>query len=403
MPYPDGAFSVIWNQGSLNHDPAWLDEFDRVLRPGGRLALVFEHRPEQGPRHEADSRWTMAETAARVAALGYEIRHLDDLTEREIALGWERMIRRLDERREVYLAAKGAEWIEAAKRVHRGNRRHAPAGVEQRAPDRDETRRRIGMKLTREQLFDIAATVPQRQGWDYSQVRDAREPVPWDYVDVVRRYLKPGDRVLDCGTGGGERFLSLSDAYRLGVGLDPDPEMLEVAQANADRDGVSRVEWVEGCGEALPVADNSMDVVLNRHAVIDPVETLRVLRPSGLLIMQEVGARNLQAICTTFGCGPGGEYVFAPADSIYRLADRFRALGSTVLAVAEYDVPYTLLDIPSLLFLLRGVGIPEDYDLGRHWPQVLDIIERCGTHEGIVTNEHRELLIVRSTETQNPI
>ncbi|MFO7698552.1 MAG: methyltransferase domain-containing protein [Anaerolineae bacterium] len=116
MPYPDGAFSVIWNQGSLNHDPAWLEEFDRVLRPGGRLALVFEHRPAQGPRREGDSRWTIAETAARVAASGYEIRHLDDLTEREIALGWQRMIRRLDERREVYLAAKGAEWIEAARK-----------------------------------------------------------------------------------------------------------------------------------------------------------------------------------------------------------------------------------------------------------------------------------------------
>jgi hypothetical protein len=57
----------------------------------------------------------MQEAAARIAALGFEIRHLEDLTEREITLGWERMIRRLDERRQVYLAALGADWIEAAR------------------------------------------------------------------------------------------------------------------------------------------------------------------------------------------------------------------------------------------------------------------------------------------------
>jgi SAM-dependent methyltransferase len=251
-------------------------------------------------------------------------------------------------------------------------------------------------RLTREELLRIAEGVPQRQGWDYSLVRDVRDPVPWDYVDVVRRHLRPGDRVLDCGTGGGERFLSLCDAFRLGIGLDPDPAMLEVAQDNGARQGAGHVCWVQGRGEELPLADASVDVVLNRHSVIDPEEVLRVLRPGGLLIMQEVGARNLQTICKTFGCGPGGEYAFDSDDTIYRLADRFRALGATVLAVAEYDVRYVLLDVASLLFLLRGVGIPEDFGLEQHWPLVLNIIERCGTPEGIVTNEHRELLVVRS-------
>jgi len=202
--------------------------------------------------------------------------------------------------------------------------------------------------------------------------------------------------VLDCGTGGGERFLSLSEAYALGIGLDPDPAMLATARANGASSGAKHVCWVRGRGEELPVADDSVDVVLNRHANVAPEEALRVLRPGGLLIMQEVGARNLQAICSTFGCGPGGQYDHDPEGTIYRVANRFRALGAAVLAMAEYDVLYVLLDVASLLFLLRGVGIPEDFDLERHWPQVLEIIARCGTDEGIATNEHRELLIVRS-------
>ncbi len=252
------------------------------------------------------------------------------------------------------------------------------------------------MHITRAQLFEIAAAVPQREGWDYTTVRDRRDPVPWDYVAVVRQYLRPGDCVLDCGTGGGERFLSMSEAYRLGIGLDPEPAMLATAQANGVSAGARHVCWIRGRGEELPLADNSVDAVLNRHANVAPEEALRVLRPGGLLIMQEVGTRNLQAICSTFGCGPGGQYDHDPEGTIYRLADTFRSLGATILAVAEYYVPYTLLDVASLLFLLRGVGIPDDYDLERHWPQVLEIIARCGTDDGIVTNEHRELLIVRS-------
>ena len=254
------------------------------------------------------------------------------------------------------------------------------------------------MPLTREELFRIAATVPQREGWDYSAVRDHRDPVPWDYAAVARHYLRPSDRVLDCGTGGGERFLSLSEAYRFGVGLDPDPAMLATAQANGVSSGTRHVCWLRGRGEASPLAYGSVDVVLNRHANVDVAETLRVLKPGGLFITQQVGKRNLGAICETFGCGPGGEYRLDPEQSTPALAEAFEAKGAAILAFAEYDVPYLLLDVASLLFLLRGVGIPEDYDLERHWPQVLDIIARCGTTEGIVTNEHRELLIVRSPE-----
>ena len=111
--------------------------------------------------------------------------------------------------------------------------------------------------------------------------------------------------MVDCGTGRGERFLSLSDAYRLGIGMDPEPAMLAAAQANGVSSGAGHKRWVRGRGEELPLAERSMDVVLNRHASVAPEETLHVLRPGGSLIMQEVGARKLQASCSTFGCGTG--------------------------------------------------------------------------------------------------
>ncbi len=114
MPFADGAFDVIWNQGSLNHDPAWLAEFDRLLRPGGRLALVFQVCPAQTPPNPDDHPWTLEEMAARVRAMGYRVHVLDDLTEREIVLGWEALAQRLEERRDVYAAALGEGWVQEA-------------------------------------------------------------------------------------------------------------------------------------------------------------------------------------------------------------------------------------------------------------------------------------------------
>lgn len=217
--------------------------------------------------------------------------------------------------------------------------------------------------LTKERLFEIAQGVGQRRGWDFSAVRDARDPVPWDYEAVVRRYLHGTDGVLDCGTGGGERFLALRDAYAWGLGVDPDPAMLATARANAAALGAAHVSFARGRAEALPVQDASVDVVLNRHANVDVAETLRVLRPGGLFLTQQVGARNLAVICETFGCGPGGEYRSDPSQETSRLADAFCAQGAVILALAEYDVPYYLLDVASLLFLLQGVGVPESSDL----------------------------------------
>ncbi len=61
----------------------------------------------------------MQETVQRIASMGYEVQHLQDLTEREITLGWERLLQRLDTRRDVYLAACGMEWSEAARQEFR--------------------------------------------------------------------------------------------------------------------------------------------------------------------------------------------------------------------------------------------------------------------------------------------
>lgn len=249
--------------------------------------------------------------------------------------------------------------------------------------------------MTFDELKRIAESVGQRRGWDFTRVRDARDPVPWDYAGVVRRYLRPTDRVLDIGTGGGERFLALAHEFGEGVGIDADPAQIQTARENRPPSLAERVSFELMDAQELQYADGSFDVVTNRHASVYPSEIARVLRPGAYFVTQMVGPHNTRNICSLFGCGPGGEYEREPLQDLPPLVKGFEDQGCAIVARAEYDVGYYFLDVESLVFWLKAIPIPEDFAIEQHWKQVAEIVQAYSTPRGIGTNEQRELLVVR--------
>jgi SAM-dependent methyltransferase len=82
--------------------------------------------------------------------------------------------------------------------------------------------------------------------------------------------LQPGQTVLDLGSGGGlDCFLAAKKVGESGhvIGVDMTPEMLEKARANAERMGVTNVEFRKGYLEDLPVEENSIDVVISNCVI----------------------------------------------------------------------------------------------------------------------------------------
>lgn len=138
---------------------------------------------------------------------------------------------------------------------------------------------------------------------------------------VALASIKQGEVVLDLGSGAGfDCFLAAKRVGKKGrvIGVDMTPEMLEKARENADKGGYKNVGFRLGEIENLPVADNSVDIIISNCVInLSPDkarvfnEAYRVLKPGGrlmvsdIVLLEELTGPIQKSIAAYIGCIAG--------------------------------------------------------------------------------------------------
>jgi len=174
--------------------------------------------------------------------------------------------------------------------------------------------------------------------------------------------LKEGEVVLDLGSGAGiDCFLAADKVGESGrvIGVDMTPQMLERARENARKGDYQNVEFRLGEIENLPVADNSVDVVISNCVInLSPdkgrvfKEAYRALKPGGrmmisdIVLLQELPEAIKSSIAAYVGCVAGAttkqEYLatikalgFQEVEIVSEVSAKGMYNDTTVEAIAE--------------------------------------------------------------------
>ena len=171
---------------------------------------------------------------------------------------------------------------------------------------------------------DLAQDISQSVGYTEAELKSAPEGADLGLGcgnPVAFASLREGETVLDLGSGAGlDCFLAVSKVGENGrvIGIDMTPEMVEKARENARKGNYANVEFRLGEIENLPVADNSVDVVIS-NCVINLVpdkrrvftEAFRALKPgarlmiSDLVLLKELPDSIKSSIEAYIGCLSG--------------------------------------------------------------------------------------------------
>jgi ubiquinone/menaquinone biosynthesis C-methylase UbiE len=180
--------------------------------------------------------------------------------------------------------------------------------------------------------------------------------------------LHPGETVVDLGSGAGmDSFLAAREVGPTGrvIGVDMTPAMIEKARENARKTGVTNVEFREGQIEALPLEDESVDVILSNCVInLSPDkprvyrEAYRVLRPGGRIMVSDIvlekslPADVVESIDAYLGCVGG-----ASLRAQYLETIREAGFGEVRVDRESSFLDAIALDDPMVQGLLKELGV----------------------------------------------
>lgn len=126
----------------------------------------------------------------------------------------------------------------------------------------------------------------------------------WDMYKTLEELTDENSKVLDLGTGGGEKVLSKYPTYLKEVlAVDLSEEMIKTAKKNLEKSGRKNITFRVMDNLNMDTPKEYFDVVVARHTPTDPKQIYETLKPGGYLIVQGVDMYDCHELKRIFGRG----------------------------------------------------------------------------------------------------
>ena len=229
------------------------------------------------------------------------------------------------------------------------------------------------------ELRPYAERARRMTGWSFDvKMVTLGPPTPWSYDGRAAELLRGAGVAVDMGTGGGERFSRLCDGYDgIAVATEGWPPNVPVAAARLAPLGV---QVLHASGSRLPLADGSVDLVLNRHEDLDPADVTRALRPGGRVLTQQIGRNHWREFGDFFPRATGGS-----GDLFERYREGFQRAGLDLADAREHDLHVAMESLGDVVYMLTAVpwAVP-GFDFERDLDALLALERACSRAEGLV-------------------
>ena len=144
----------------------------------------------------------------------------------------------------------------------------------------------------------------QIKDWNFDEfeIKTIRK-TNWDMFELLKKLTNENSKVLDLGTGGGEKVLKNFPQVKEILGTDFSTEMIKTANKNLKMSGRKNITFRKMNNLNMDTPKEYFDVVVARHTPTDPKQIYETLKPGGYLIVQGIDMFDCHELKRIFGRG----------------------------------------------------------------------------------------------------
>ena len=140
--------------------------------------------------------------------------------------------------------------------------------------------------------------------WDFSKINYIEEVYSsWDLYELLKSHTNKESKILDLGTGGGEKVLKYFPDCKEIIATDFSEEMIKTAKMNLEKSGRKNIIFKVMDNLNMDLEEDYFDVVVARHTCIDPESIIKVLKQGRYLLVRGVDKEDSVELKDYFGKG----------------------------------------------------------------------------------------------------